>query len=220
MSSPKKNVAFTFNLALVDSSNRPQFITNPSIDIGNFRVSTDGAALTNLATLPVVENGTVKIDLSASEMNGDRVLIVGHRPDGEWDDVNVTIHPTTVTVDDLTRAATPTNLISIDASGRVTSNVEQIAGNTTAATLLSSSARTIITGVVDSSPAPTTTQFSDATNLTSAVNDFYKNRIVIFTSGPLQYQVAQIQSYVGATRTLVLTPLTSAPVAGNTYVIL
>lgn len=220
MPMPKKNVAYAFNVALVDATNRPQFKTNPTISAGDFKVSIDGSALTNLVSLPTIENSTVKVSLSSSEMNGDRVLVVGHRTDGEWDDVDIYIDTSLVTVDDLTRASTPANLVNVDASGRILSNVAQIAGSSTAATLMSTSANTIIVGTVDASPSPSTTQLSDATNLTSTVNNFYTGRIVIFTSGNLRYQAAQIQSYIGATHTLILTALTGAPVAGDTYVML
>lgn len=74
--------------------------------------------------------------------------------------------------------------------------------------------------LVDASPAPTTTAFA-ATGLSSAVTDFYKGDAVVFTSGALQGQSGQIYSYTGPTTKLITlqSALTSAPVAGVTFVI-
>jgi hypothetical protein len=74
--------------------------------------------------------------------------------------------------------------------------------------------------LVDASPAPTTTTFA-ATGLSSVVTDFYKGDAVVFTSGALQGQSGQIYSYAGPTTKLITlqSALTSAPVAGVTFVI-
>lgn len=92
MPTPRKNVAYSFCLALEDSSTG-DFKVNPTIAAGDFKVSTDGGAFTNLATLPVVEPAgsiAVKITLSQAEMNGDKVMVQGIDVAGaEWEDVFV-----------------------------------------------------------------------------------------------------------------------------------
>lgn len=71
-----------------------------------------------------------------------------------------------------------------------------------------------ITGAVNDAAATTTTFI---TNLTSAVDNFYKGRIT-FTSGALDGQFAYIQSYIGSTKALTLqSPASSAPVNGVTF---
>lgn len=122
MPDAKKNVAFSFDLCLVDSANRPSFKANPTLSAGDFKVSTNESALTNVTDLPTVSPSAsriINVTLTASEMNGDRIAIQAVDPDNEWDEVVVIIDTTTVTVDDLVRSTTPANTLSVDASGRI-----------------------------------------------------------------------------------------------------
>lgn len=93
---PKKNKEFVFFVSLVNQSNRPFFKLDPTIATGDFQVSTDGGALANLDTLPVVApagSPCVKIVLSADEMDGSNVNVIGSdAADDEWDDVSIHIH--------------------------------------------------------------------------------------------------------------------------------
>lgn len=66
--------------------------------------------------------------------------------------------------------------------------------------------------------AATTTSF--VTTLASAVNDHYIGRIIIFTSGTLLNQATDITDYVGATKTVTVTALTSAPANGVSFVVI
>ncbi len=90
-------VAFEFCVPLVDSAGRPQFKTSPTLAAGDFKVSTDGSALANLATLPdVYPSGSksVRIRLSSGEMTGQNVTVTGSDAAGaEWDDIFVCITP-------------------------------------------------------------------------------------------------------------------------------
>lgn len=89
MTLPKQNQAYSFYTALVSQANPAEFQIDPTIAAGDFQVSTNGAALANLATLPVVDpagSSLVRIDLSAAEMNGAKVNIVAIDAAGaEWD---------------------------------------------------------------------------------------------------------------------------------------
>jgi len=70
--------------------------------------------------------------------------------------------------------------------------------------------------VVDASA--TTTTF--ITGLTSAVDNFYNDSMIVFTDGALAGQVRAIYDYVGATKTIILEEaLTSAPVNGVAFAI-
>lgn len=53
----------------------------------------------------------------------------------------------------------------------------------------------------------------------SATNDFYKGRVIVFTSGTLAGQATDITAYTGATTTATVTALTSAPANTDTAVI-
>jgi hypothetical protein len=70
--------------------------------------------------------------------------------------------------------------------------------------------------VIDASA--TTTTF--VTGLTSSVDDFYNDSMLVFTDGALAGQVRAIYDYIGATKTIVLEEaLTSAPVNGVAFAI-
>ena len=96
---PVKNEAFVLYVALGSMSDGASFKTNPTIASGDWKLSKDGGALTDLATLPVVAPAgsmLVKVELSASEMNADVVSIVGidQTIPKEWADFVLSI-PTT-----------------------------------------------------------------------------------------------------------------------------
>ena len=96
---PIKNEDFVVRISLADVSVNGSFKANPTIAAGDFKVDKDGAGLTSLTTLPVVEPAgsvLVKISLSATEMNADVVTIVGvdQTATKEWADFVLCI-PTT-----------------------------------------------------------------------------------------------------------------------------
>ncbi len=103
MPDPQKNVAFTFDIGLVDSGSQPDFKANPTLATGDFKVSIDNGALNNLASLPTVAPAAsviVKVVLSQAEMNGDRITVVCIDAAGaEWDDVIISINTTVNTID-------------------------------------------------------------------------------------------------------------------------
>ena len=79
---PKKNAAFTFYIGLVDQADTKLFKSSATLAAGDFKVSIDGAALNNLATLPSVNPAASKlvlVSLSAAEMNGDNIQVIFRR---------------------------------------------------------------------------------------------------------------------------------------------
>ena len=116
MSEPKKNTAFTFDVALVDASARPDFKAAPTLATGDFKVSKDGGAFANLGTLPTVSPaaGTnVSVALALGEMDADRVVVqcIDQTSPKEWDDVIITIQTLT---DTLAEANSDTAAILVD----------------------------------------------------------------------------------------------------------
>lgn len=96
---PKKNEDFLIRIAVEDFANPGNFKSNPTIAAGDFKVSIDGGALANLATLPSVSPASsiwILITLSASEMNGDVIAIqcIDQTSPKEWADFAFSI-PTT-----------------------------------------------------------------------------------------------------------------------------
>ena len=96
---PVKNEDFQIRVALEDFVKPGRFKSNPTIVAGDFKVAIDGGALANPATIPAVSPASsvlVLITLSASEMNGDVITIVGidQTSPPEWCDFVLSI-PTT-----------------------------------------------------------------------------------------------------------------------------
>lgn len=96
---PVKNEDFVIYVTLTDLAALGSFKANPTIAAGDWKVSKDGGALANLATLPAVTPAGsiwVKITLSATEMNADNVAIQGidQTDPKEWADFAMSI-PTT-----------------------------------------------------------------------------------------------------------------------------
>lgn len=106
---PKKNTQYILYIGLASQANATAFQNNPTIAAGDFKVSTDGGALGNLGTLPVVTPASskmVKITLSTSEMNGDNVTLVGSDAAGaEWRDIIINIQTAAQQIDDLATQA-------------------------------------------------------------------------------------------------------------------
>jgi hypothetical protein len=118
---PKKNTAFRFFVTLVSQANTKVFQTNPTFASGDVKVSTDGAAFANLTTLPVVTPSGgkgVQVDLSASEMNGDNILIVFSDAAGaEWADVSINLQTTVRQIDDLAYPTVSGRSLDVTATG-------------------------------------------------------------------------------------------------------
>ena len=95
MTQPIKGVAYEFPpVELTDVFDPQFFLVNPTIETGDFQISKDFGALANLATLPVVDppgSSSVKINLSATEMDADKIGVFGKDPTEEWGDINMSI---------------------------------------------------------------------------------------------------------------------------------
>lgn len=102
---PKKNTQYIFYISLVSQADANLFQVNPTLAVGDVKVSTDGGAEANIATLPVVTPATtkrVKVILSAAEMNGDNVSVTFSDVAGaEWADLTINIQTTTSQIDDI-----------------------------------------------------------------------------------------------------------------------
>ncbi len=102
---PKKGVAFTFTIALTSQADTKLFKTNPTIAAGDFTVSKDQGPYANLTTLPDAEpdgSSSVRIQLSADEMDADEVRVLCHDAAGaEWCDQLITIHTDSATIGEI-----------------------------------------------------------------------------------------------------------------------
>jgi len=119
----KRATAYKFYVGLIDQSNTKLLKANPTIASGDFKVSIDGGAFANLATLPSANPASgraVMIDLSGTEMTGDSIVVQCVDAAGaEWCDLMVSIQTAARQIDDLAYPATSGRSLAVDASGRV-----------------------------------------------------------------------------------------------------
>jgi hypothetical protein len=131
---PKRGVAFKMYVGLVDQADTRLLKANPTIASGDFQISKDGGAFANLATLPSANPASsraVMIDLSASEMTADNIVIQCVDASGaEWCDQIINLQTTASQLDDLATAA---NLATL--AGYVDTEVAAIVTATTASAI-------------------------------------------------------------------------------------
>lgn len=210
MATPKKNVAYQFYTTLVAAADPNTFQVNPTIATGDFKVSKDGGALANLATLPSVApagSRMVKIDLSADEMNADKVMVQGvDAAGGEWQEMAVFIDVPVTNLESIADAVWDEALSGHNTGGTTGKALRQIKEGTV-------SAESQVNDV-----AATTTVF--ATDLIETANNFYVDVSLVFIDGNLTGQSRTILEYVGATKTVILDEeLTSPPGDGDGFII-
>lgn len=166
---PKKNAAFNLYLPFF-AAGTPGIKTTITIAAGDIKISKDGAAFANPATLPAetpAAGGIVLVALSASEMNADVVTVRGIDQAGaEWDDWSAVIYTRTVTVDELVRSTTPANTLAVDAGNKI--GVSSLAADTITNTAIqdnalgaSKIAANAITSAKIATDAITATQIQD-----------------------------------------------------------
>lgn len=91
----KKNVAYSFKVILLDTADPTKAKVNPTLAAGDFKISADGGALTNLASLPTIApagSDIVLIALTAGEMNGDEIMVEAKDVAGaEWNEQHISM---------------------------------------------------------------------------------------------------------------------------------
>ena len=135
---PKNGVAYIFYGCLVSQADTKLFKSAPTLAAGDFKVSTDGGAFANLATLPTNTPGTfsVKFSLSASEMTGDNILVVASDAAGaEWCDQAWNIQTSARGVADLAFPTTSGRSLDVTATGAAGIDWGNVENATTAVNL-------------------------------------------------------------------------------------
>lgn len=102
---PKKATQYICYVSLVSQADTDIMQDTPTLAAGDVKVSLDGGALANLATLPAVTPASSKmvgVILSADEMDADNVTVVFCDAAGdEWQDLVLNIQTTAQQIDDL-----------------------------------------------------------------------------------------------------------------------
>lgn len=88
---PIQGQGTSFNVSLLSQANG-QILLDPTIEAGDFKVSTDGGSLAQLTNTPSVEpsgSGIVRIELTAAEVGSERFTVVmADTSGGEWKSMN------------------------------------------------------------------------------------------------------------------------------------
>jgi hypothetical protein len=154
MPAPKKNVAYSFDVMLPDSANPGKYKSNPTLAAGDVKVTSDEGALANITSLPTVSPAAgrnVKVSLSQTEMNADRISIVfsDQTVPQEWDDLFIFLCTESATLTDID-GRIPSALAS---SGNIKADIDTIKTNPV-----------VNAGTVT---FPTTATLASTTNITS-----------------------------------------------------
>lgn len=102
-------------------------------------------------------------------------------------------------------------------SGRMSSDMVAVSGDTTAADRLEALMDGIIVAQVNDAGATTTAFIADG--FTEATDDHFIGRLITFISGALSGQQTDITDYTGATQTFTVSALTEAPGNNDFFVI-
>lgn len=169
---PVKATAFTFYVALVSQADTDVFKTSATLAAGDVKVSKDGGAFSNVATLPteIGTSGVLSCPLSATEMNADVVTVKFSDAAGaEWQDALVVIYTAAQTLDTtdgvadtisaivghtdygnakLVRSATPANALVVIAGGAAAATVTSMGANTVDAAAIATDAGAEIAAAV------------------------------------------------------------------------
>lgn len=103
----------------------------------------------------------------------------------------------------------------LSGTDKLAADVEAVSGDTTAADSLEA----MLEGAVVGSAASGCTTTAIITDLTEATNDHYNGRRLLWRSGALAGQAADITDYNGSSKTLTVTALTEAPANGDLFAI-
>lgn len=102
---PKISTAFITFVGLRSQADSTIFKSSPTLAAGDFKVSIDGGALANLATLPTVTPASskmVKIELSTSETAGaNNTVVCSDAAGAEWFDHMLNVATSARQIDDL-----------------------------------------------------------------------------------------------------------------------
>ena len=110
-------------------------------------------------------------------------------------------------------------LVDTDVLGAspIAANIMQIAGGTDAVSSLKKGSASILEGSVTS--GCTTTSIVGTGSL-STVDEFYTDRMILFTSGDLEYSGRASAAYTGSTKTFTVSPaFTSSASSSDTFII-
>ncbi len=88
---PEQNQPYEMPLLLEEKATGDWYIDAPIV-AGDFKVAIDFGTFVNVTNLPLaVPTGSaqVRLSMTAAEFGGNKVLVIGHDPDGLWKDIGI-----------------------------------------------------------------------------------------------------------------------------------
>jgi len=186
---PLRAAVYAFNVALVSQADTDIFRVNPTLAVGDVKVSLDGGSLNNITVLPTaIDAGALlAVDLSIAEMTADRIVVVFSDAAGaEWQDQLFMIETETIQINELAAAVWDEGLTG------ATHNVPTSAGRRLRA-LASVAVRT---ETAQAGTANTITLDAGA----SGTDNMYLGDVIIITGGTGIGQTKTIVDYDGGTQ--------------------
>jgi len=161
--------------------------------------------------------GMYSVPLTAAENTGSMISLVG-----KTSTASTTVNPISWTnissmaaISGSTSAAD--NLETAAGSDSLTANVKQVNGSTDGASFLALGAATMIEVTCDSG---STTSAIIGSGSISAVNDFYSERTLLFTTGDNANSARAIVDYTGSSKKFSVSPaFTAVPAASDKFII-
>lgn len=225
----KYGAAATIDGLVLIAGNDTDYKSSPTLAAGDAKVSKDGGALANLATLPAVTPAAsrlVRISLSSTEMEAARVviLLVDQTTPHEWEDQLVIIetygHAGAAHAFDLDTAVP--EAILADSANHGGSSAEitlQTVGAIAEIFNTQKKFNCVLTFGAVSDMLPKDNYFD--TNLGEVTDGHYVSCALVFRDGTLQGQGREITGYTGAYKSILVNPaFTEPPANGDEFVIL
>lgn len=160
---PKRNAAYSITVGLPSQANPAVFQSSPTLAAGDIKVSLDGAAFTNITTLPTAVGASVPIALSAAEMNHVNIVVLCHDASGsEWCDVIIDIQTSVRDIDELTFPTTTGRSIDVASTGTVGIDWANVDGQSTTVNLSGTTIKTATDIATAIAALPTATQNATA----------------------------------------------------------
>jgi hypothetical protein len=146
---PKRGVAYITYMGLVSQADTKLLIASPTLAAGDFKISKDGGATADLATLPTntpAASSQIKISLSATEMTADNVTVVGIDAAGaQWCSFCLNIQTATRAAEDLAFPTVSGRSIDVTATGAAGVDWANVEAPTTTLALSGTTVGTVTT---------------------------------------------------------------------------
>jgi hypothetical protein len=204
-------------LSAAQQTNSRALVVQSRLSDLDSRLSSD---VSDLASMVTVAQSMASDAHSAAVVGSSRALVIQSQASDIYSTVLAGVPLNASALSDVQSAALAA-LTSYDPP----TNAEMEARTLTAALIAKLTAHLggVLTGVVGTGSTTTSLVLNASTGINAGVpsstNDAYNGRVIVFLTGTLANQATDITDYVGATVTMTITAVTSAPQSGDTFIV-